>query len=225
MIRANKRGLFARLVAGYVRRKVRRSFRAIWSRTELTDFSGPLLVYANHTSFWDGFIAQQLCEAAGWDGYCLMEEDNLRRYPFLARLGAFSVRRSDPKSALPAFRYAKDLLARPSSAVFLFPEGDIHPFGAGPLELKPGLVTLSRLAHARCLPLAIRYTFFEHELPDVLIAAGPLHVPEPLESCRDRLEQLTRELAQVHSLSGFVPLTGVRRGVAERWDAVKEAVR
>ena len=43
-----------------------------------------LLVYANHPGFWDGFVAHQLCEARGWDGYCAMDEAQLQIEHFWA---------------------------------------------------------------------------------------------------------------------------------------------
>ena len=219
MIRAEKGGAHGRLIDAYVRRKVRRAFSRVWVRGALP--AGPLLVYANHSNFWDGFVAHQLCEAAGWDGYCLMEEENLRRYPFLRRLGAFSIRRGEGRSSLESLRYAKALLRRPSAAVVLFPEGEHRPFAARPVELERGIELLARTANARCLPVAIRYAFFEEELPHVLLEVGEVHGPEPLAQLGDRLEALVQRVARAHSPEGFTPLLEGSPGVAERWARFK----
>jgi 1-acyl-sn-glycerol-3-phosphate acyltransferase len=57
VIAARKTGLAARVVAAYVRRKVRQSFRGVWLRGALPPPALRILLYANHTSFWDGFVA------------------------------------------------------------------------------------------------------------------------------------------------------------------------
>ncbi|HYO67311.1 MAG TPA: lysophospholipid acyltransferase family protein, partial [Archangium sp.] len=117
MIRAAKGGLFGKVLDGYVGWKFRSAFRGLWVRGELPAAGAPLLVYANHSNWWDGFVLHQLGKAAGWDTYCVMEERNLAKYRFLARIGAFSIRRHDAASALQTLRYTEGLLGRPGAAV------------------------------------------------------------------------------------------------------------
>lgn len=71
MIPARKGGPGTWLWSRYVDRKFRASFRGLWARGVLPKAEAPLLVYANHTNWWDGFVAHQLCRAAGWDVYCV----------------------------------------------------------------------------------------------------------------------------------------------------------
>lgn len=219
MIRADKSGPWARVVSRYVAWKVRQAFRAVWIRGTLPE-GGQLLVYANHPGFWDGFIAHQLGAAAGWDAYALMDEQNLERYRFLRRLGAFSVRRGQAASTRQSLRYARELLGRPRGAVFIFPEGELRP-GTDPGPLQRGVEVLARWAQPRCLPIAIRYAVFEHELPDVLIEVGEAHGPESLEGFERRLRALVARVAAARSFDGYRVLVEGRRGVAQRWDAVR----
>jgi 1-acyl-sn-glycerol-3-phosphate acyltransferase len=221
VIAARKTGLAARVVAAYVRRKVRQSFRGVWLRGALPPPASRILLYANHTSFWDGFVAAELCDTAGWDGYCLMEERNLRRYRFLTRLGAFSIRRGDPVSALESLRYACRLLERPATAVAIFPEGELRPYRGAPHPLERGVEVLARRAGCTCLPVAIRYRFFEHELPDVLVSVGEPHPPTDLAGFADRLAAALADLPDTRTLDECAPLVRGRRSVMERWDAVR----
>lgn len=220
MIPACKGCLRQRFVDAYVRRKVRASFRGMWLRGDLPA-AGGLLVYVNHGNWWDGFVLHQLAKAAGWNGYALMEERNLARYPFLRHIGAFSVRRGEPVSSLETLRYARGLLRQPDAAVFVFPEGEHRPAGEVPLRLERGLETLARMSQARCLPVAIRYGFFEHERPDVLLEVGTPHPPLRLGDYQQRLEERVVALQSATRLDGFHRLLEGRRGVAERWDAVR----
>jgi hypothetical protein len=166
-------------------------------------------------------MLHQLGEALGWDVYALMEEENLRRYPFLARIGAFSIRRQDALSALTSLRYAKGLFARPRAAVFVFPEGEQRAFGAGPMRLQRGVELLARAARAECLPIAVRYAFLEHERPDILLDVGRAHGPAPLGVFTDALQAGVERLARVSSTQGFTRLLAGGSGVAERWDRVR----
>jgi len=221
MIPARKGGPLSWAWGHYVHHKFRSTFRALWTRGALPEAGTPLLVYANHTNWWDGFVAHELCRALGWDAYCMMEEQNLLRYRFLARLGAFSVRRGESSSALETLRYARGLLARPRAAVFLFPQGKIRPFAARPLSFERGLEVLARRADAQCLPLAIRYTFLEAERPDVLCEVGNVHAPLPFEECEARLTALLDAVSVAQDVAGFVPQLRGGWGVAETWDRVR----
>lgn len=69
--------------------------------------------------------------------------------------------------------------------------------------------------------VAIRYAFFEHERPDVLLDIGTPHPPLRLADYQRRLEERVAALQAVTRLEGFRPLLEGHRGVAERWDAVR----
>ncbi|WNG43982.1 acyltransferase [Archangium minus] len=221
MIRAAKGGLFGRVVDGYVGWKLRSSFRGLWVRGQLPRGDDARLVYMNHSNWWDGFVLHQVGRAAGWDTYCVMEEQNLERYRFLARIGAFSIRRGEWASSLETLRYAGQLLKKPRAAVGIFPEGELRPFGVLPLRLERGVELLARVGKAECLPLAIRYAFFEHERPDVLVEVGTPHPAGALARFQSELESAVRRLMEVTSLEGFTQVVSGGRGVAERWDAVR----
>jgi 1-acyl-sn-glycerol-3-phosphate acyltransferase len=221
MIRADKHGPFGALVAAYVERKVRRAFRGVWLRGTLPPADARLVVYANHTNFWDGFACHVLCRAGGWDAYCMMEEQHLARYRFLRRLGAFSVRRGDAHAAVETLRYAVDLLRQPGRAVVVFPEGVLRPWTGTRHALERGVELLARRADARCLPVAIRYRFFEHELPDLLLAVGEAHDPAPLDDFATRLDAVLGTVTDAAPLADFRPLVQGRQSVVERWDAAR----
>jgi 1-acyl-sn-glycerol-3-phosphate acyltransferase len=224
VLKARKGGVATLVVEAYLRRKMRGAFRGVWLRGALPKAEAGLLLYANHTGWWDGFVVHALAKDAGWDGYCLMEEEGLLRYPFLGRIGAFSVRKGHGPSALAAMRYARSLLQEKRTAVFLFPEGTLRPGGEAPLRLERGVEVLARFAEAACVPVAIRYAFLEHERPDVLLQLGTPHGPGALASFATHLLEGVTSLASVRSLDGFRPLLSGRQGVAERWDRARGLV-
>lgn len=221
MIHAAKGGPLGWLLDRYVGWKFRSAFRGLWVRGTLPTGEGARLVYLNHSNWWDGFILHQLGQAAGWDAYCLMEEKNLRRYRFLSRIGAFSIRPGDAASSMESLRYARELLQRPRAAVCLFPEGELRPFGVLPLRLQRGVELLARAGKRECVPVALRYAFLEHERPDVLVEVGTPHAPGPLDVFQQNLDSLVRRVSTATSLEGFTQLVRGGSGVAERWDAVR----
>lgn len=221
MIIDAKRPVLTWALGQYVEWKLRKAFRGVWLEGALPAGEEGVLCYANHGSFWDGFLAHLLARRSGRDGYAVMEEQNLRRYRFLTRIGAFSIRRGDSSSALETLRYARSVLQRPKAAVFLFPQGKIEANAQPPLKFERGAEVLARMAKLRCVPVALRYAFFEHEHPDVLIHVGEAHAPEPLAQMESRLGALVAGLQGIKAVTALHPLLVGSRSVAERWDAVR----
>ena len=205
----------------YIEHKLRRAFRGIWLSGALPDEPGGLLAYANHSSFWDGFVAWLVNNRAGRDGYLVMEEHMLARYRFFARGGAFSIRRNDRGSALQTLRYAAKVLARPKSTVFVFPQGRIVANALPPLRFERGVEVLARMAKVRCVPVAFRFAFLEHEYPDVMIRVGESHLPEPVASMEQRLGALVTQLSLTQEPPAQPALLQGRKSVAQRWDTVR----
>jgi 1-acyl-sn-glycerol-3-phosphate acyltransferase len=115
------------------------------------------------------------------------------------------VRRGDPASALETLRYARGLL-RAGATVFLFPEGTLRPAARDLAPLERGVEVLARSAGATCLPVAIRYAFFEAERPDVLLDAGEAHPAAALPELSDRLRAVVERVDAARSLAPFRPL-------------------
>lgn len=221
MIHDAKGGPMTALLEWYVARKVRSAFRGVWVRGELPSAKNGLVAYVNHSSFWDGFIAHQLGQLAGWDAYAVMEEANLARYRFHARIGAFSIRRHDARSALETIRYATKVLKRPNACVVIFPQGEIRAGGGALGPLSRGVEVLARTSGARCVPIAVRYAFLEHEHPDVLIDVGTPHEPGPLSVFQTALEATYERVMSARSTNGFQLRLSGRTSVQERWDRAR----
>lgn len=221
MITAAKHTLMSWLVGRYVDGKLRSAFRGIWCSGALPEGDESLIMYANHSNFWDGFATHAFLRHQRRDGYALMEEPQLARYRFLRHLGAFSIRRGDARSTIETFKYATKLLAKPRTAICIFPEGVLEARPRRPLRLERGVEVLAKRAGVRCVPVAMQFAFYEHEYPDLVLHVGNAHAPEGPEDMSARLETLMNEQAQLKNCTGLTPMLRGRRSVAERWDAVR----
>ena len=177
MISAAKSRWFNAWFARHARTRIRRTF----GRVEISGLEAaraavaevPLLLVANHSTWWDALVALYVSELLlRCDGYAMMDAANLRRVPFFRRVGAFGVDLDDPADGARAIRHAARLLDRPGRALWIFPEGrERSPFA--PLELRPGSAQVARVAkRALVVPVGLRYVFGGSEHPELWISLG-----------------------------------------------------
>jgi 1-acyl-sn-glycerol-3-phosphate acyltransferase len=175
MLKATKSAWIERVFAIYNRNLLKRRFHSLRARglEHLRAADGPTIVLANHSSWWDGLVAFEIFRRAGTDAFVLMDEANLRKYPFFRRLGAFSIDRSNPKKALESFAYAAELAADKRTRSFLiFPQGRIVP-ATCPIVFEAGVVRLlERLTPCRVVTLALAYSFGSEFKPEIFAGAG-----------------------------------------------------
>ena len=99
---------------GLVRSALWSHFDRVWIKLEGVPQQGPLIVYMNHPSWWDGYMAfvlNRVVLRSRFQGFAMMEEAQLRRYRFFSWSGAFSVHRQDARSAMRSVAYIARLLA------------------------------------------------------------------------------------------------------------------
>lgn len=170
----------------------------------------PMIICANHSSWWDGYVALLVERQLGVDTYLMMEEAQLRRYFFFTWIGCFSVDRQNARSAMQSLHYAARILKeKPQSMVWLFPQGEISPNDHRPLVFFTGAAHLARMTSPALLyPLAIRIEYLAEQRPDLFISLGePLQVnpedtdmPGFLKTCTRQLEErVTAELDQLRA--------------------------
>lgn len=204
MIPARKFPLGERLVWQLIHRSLRKYFDRVYFRmrgeyTAEQRATLPMIIYANHSSWWDGYVVALVERLIKVDGYLMMEEEQLRRYFFFAWAGCFSVDRHNTRSALHSLQYAAKLLKeRPGRMVCLFPQGNISPNDRRPLGFYNGATYLARLAHPALLyPLAIRIEYLAEQRPALFISLGEaLLVSTEQAKERHFLQTYTRRLEE-----------------------------
>ena len=186
--------LILRFFRGVVRRYFRRHFRAVQAQhpERLAGLQGPLIVYGNHSSWWDPMLIVLLGELLlpGRRHYAPIDARALDRYPILRKLGIFPVEMSSPRGAAQFLRTAEAIL-REGGVLWLTPQGRFADPREPALAFKPGLGALAlRLPQVPLIPLAVEYTFWDERLPETL-----LHFAPPVNVSPDgSTEQATRAL-------------------------------
>jgi 1-acyl-sn-glycerol-3-phosphate acyltransferase len=161
---------------GIVRGYFRRHFHGV--RTSGAQYfaaaDGPLIVYANHSSWWDPMVSILLADRLmpGRRHFAPMDAEALARYGILRRLGIFPVETRSARGAAQFLRTGKAILAD-GGVLWVTPQGRFVDARERPLEFKPGLAALAvKAAPCKVLPLAIEYTFWDERLPECLLRFG-----------------------------------------------------
>jgi 1-acyl-sn-glycerol-3-phosphate acyltransferase len=183
---------FTRIVRSYFRRH----FRAVLVQhaERLRDATGPLIVYANHSSWWDPMVSILLAQTLLPERkhYAPMDAVPLARYPILRKLGIFPVELATARGAVQFLRTSEAVLAS-GGVLWVTPQGRFADARERPLAFKDGLAALvARVPEVTVLPLAIEYTFWNERLPETLMHFAPvLHVGPDVST-----EITTRELEE-----------------------------
>ncbi|GIU81161.1 MAG: hypothetical protein KatS3mg006_0225 [Pyrinomonadaceae bacterium] len=146
-----------------------------------TNHDAPLLVYANHSSWWDGLVVFEISLHTEFDWFVMMEEKQLKKlFPF-RWLGAFSVVRENPREAVKSINYAAKIMTENSkTALLIFPQGKILPNDKRPLSFYHGVSRIiEKVKIAVCIPLAMRYEFLGNFKPEIFVKIGE---PEKVEA-------------------------------------------
>jgi 1-acyl-sn-glycerol-3-phosphate acyltransferase len=189
------------LFAGYLHWYIGRHFHAlrVANAHRFPPITGPLIVYANHASWWDPLAFIVLSRQVGptADHYAPMDAAALKHYAILARLGLFAVENGTRRGAVQFLRASQEILATPNSVLWVTPEGRFTDMRTRPAIFRPGLAALvARLGACTLMPLAFEYTFWDERLPEVLLSWGkPIQVSDGhLHSTEEWSGQLTAAL-------------------------------
>lgn len=142
MIKASHHPWYEWFFSHYFRWIIKKQFRIVFHEPVVWH-EMPTLWIANHTSWWDGIVLKVFHESSSRVFHAMMLEEELKKNPFLARLGAFSVRPGS-RSILESLKYAAELLQKPKHTVLFFPQGKIHSLYSQNVEWMPGVNKLTQ---------------------------------------------------------------------------------
>ncbi len=170
---------FRRIVRGYFRRHFSGVRLSRASHTHSFD-EQRLILYANHSSWWDPMVLVLLGEKLMPQRrhYAPMDAAALARYGIFKRLGVFGVEMSSARGAAHFLRTGKAIVES-GGVLWVTPQGRFADARERPLGFKAGLAALAAKMEGGCtlVPLAIEYVFWDERLPETL-----LHFGEPVRA-------------------------------------------
>ena len=185
-----------------VRRNFEQGFHAVrlQGMERLPSADGPVLIYANHSSWWDPMVAFLLSGEP-------MDATALLRYKILRWMGVFPVEISSARGAVQFLRTGEAIL-RDGGVLWVTPQGRFADVRERPVEFKPGIAALAaRIPGCAVLPLAIEYVFWDERTPEALLQLGePVVVgegerPDVLETRLKRALEETMSEMQERAMS------------------------
>jgi 1-acyl-sn-glycerol-3-phosphate acyltransferase len=125
MIKAKHKKFWELFFDVYIKYNIRKYFRdvRIENNQITSDKNRPVLILANHYSWWDGFWLKYLNKHFLHKKYhVMMLEEQLKSNKFLSYLGAFSIK-TNHRSVFYSLQYAQDILQDWNNMLVLFPQG------------------------------------------------------------------------------------------------------
>jgi chlorobactene lauroyltransferase len=217
---------------------VRASFSAVHVRQPISAVppaNMPVILFGNHCSWWDGYMAMLINERIFHrDGYVMVEDIQLSRYQFFRYLGAFSIDRTNRRAAYESMVYAAELLhCQDNRLLLIFPQGAIQANDRRPLGFYNGIGHIAqKAAPCQAIPVALRYEFIGEQKPEAFIRIG---APTEISGSGTDAKTLTKhlELALSNELdhlytdvvtrqfASYNPLVHGSWSINRLWDSVR----
>ena len=207
MIAAKKNSVIGSLFAFYHKRLLKKHFYRIHlnGRDNLSalGLDTPVILAANHSNWWDGFIAYYLTNRLmKCDDFLMMDIEQMKKYSFFRYIGVFSVDRKNPAEAMRTINYAADIIKNTNRCLWIFPQGEMTPQDKRPLVFYSGISKIAeRAGKVKIIPAAFRYEFLMEQRPEVFISIGkPVEFTAGNKNFTSELEKLmTAQLDELKS--------------------------
>lgn len=105
---------------------VKRHFASVHTASDYVESDRPVLLIANHISWWDGFWLDFYNQNRVHKKFhFMMLESQLRKHSYFQYAGGFSVKKKS-KESVKSIEYTLQLLNDGSNLVLMFPQGEIN---------------------------------------------------------------------------------------------------
>ncbi len=182
----------------YIPRYIRKHFHALavnqsQLKTATISPQDSLVVYANHSSWWDPLVAMFSAKNMfqGFSFFAPIDASALEKYRIFSKLGFFPVEQDTFQGAKHFLDVSLRILEQPGTSIWITPEGRFADARDTSAEFMPGISHLAYSLQRRSannnrqtwfVPIAIEYTFWEERLPEILVWFGKPLLVAPSES-------------------------------------------
>lgn len=162
---------------------VKRHFRHVFCHDVPAVTNKPILIIANHFSWWDGFFAVY-CNARYFRKtfHVMMLEEQLSLRKILRFAGAFSVRKNS-RSIANSLEYAAEILQNKNNLLLLFPQGRFYSLHDHSFRFEKGVghILQKSSKDIHLLFMANMIEYFAHRKPFVSLYFKEYPVTESLD--------------------------------------------
>jgi len=133
-----------------------------------------MVFFCNHASWWDPILIMLLAGTLtpGRRAFGPMEENMLKKYAFMKRVGVFGVDRTSLRGAAKFLSVGRGLMQHGDAALWLTPQGRFTDIRERPLAFESGLGHLARDCDVPFVPFCVEYVFWNERKPELLINFG-----------------------------------------------------
>lgn len=153
----------------YVNRSVKRHFHSLRFIPQYTERGLPILMIANHMSWWDGMWLRSLNARYFRRSFnFMMLEEQLRKHWYFQHIGGFSVKKGT-RSVIESLDHAAELLSDPGNLVLMFPQGEIQSMHTRHFHFEKGILQILRKTDipVQFLMTANIVDYFSHKKPSL----------------------------------------------------------
>lgn len=171
MIKAKHHWFIYPFLLWYGQTRIKIHFNKIKMEGKQIDNDLPLLIIANHFSWWDGFFIALLNQKKFQKKFhIMMEKKQLDQNPILKGGGIFSVTKKS-REAVETLRYSTELLKHSENMVALFPQGKFESAYQHPLHFEKGVEWIIKKAEnrIRLVFVANQVEYFDTVKPNLFI--------------------------------------------------------
>ncbi|QQS36417.1 MAG: lysophospholipid acyltransferase family protein [Ignavibacteriales bacterium] len=171
----------------YITRELKNKFNRFILVNEFPEIEpgSSLLILPNHFSWWDGFFIDYYTKHfIKRKIHLLMLEEQLKRYWFFKKVGAYSINPDNAKSTFESLQYTAEVLNDLDNFVVYYPQGKIEQYEKRPPLFKPGVLKVLENSKLKTnvLPVGFKISYSENKLPDVFVRSGKMISVAPREN-------------------------------------------
>ena len=150
MIKPAYNRFWVRFILFFISVSLKMQFAKMVFRGEFTDKGKPVLMIANHFSWWDGFIQSFLnLKIFKRRMFFMMLEPELQKRMFLRRAGAYSVAKGS-RSIMESLNFTIELLREKRNMVLIFPQGKLESMHVKEVRFEKGVEYILKKVKNEC---------------------------------------------------------------------------
>lgn len=163
----------------YIHRLLKRNFNSFYLVNDFPSIpkDSGLIITPNHFSWWDGFFIDFVSgKYLNRKIHLLMLEEQLKRFWFFRKVGAYSIEPKNPSGIAATLLYTREVISNPENFAVIYPQGELEPYDKRPPKIKDGLKTSIKNSSQKIfvLPIAFKIQYGNQKKPDILVRVGSL---------------------------------------------------